>query len=104
MPIVSTPDDITTTRRLIRRRLDDETDIVVRDSQVTFRQTFETVELTETFFRAPQETVDAARKILTSEMIDSLPKTVRENINFSVGCNKVPPLCQCQWWARKDAF
>ena len=90
MPIVSNADDITTTRRMIRRSLDDESDFVVRDSGVTFRQTFETVEFAETFSRAPPEIIEAARKVLTSERIDSLPKTVRETVHFSVGCNQIP--------------
>ena len=57
MPIVSNADDITTTRRMIRRSLDDESDFVVRDSEVTFRQTFETVEFAETFSRAPPKSL-----------------------------------------------
>ena len=90
MTVVSKPDDITATRRMIHRRLDDEADFVVCESEVTFRQTFETVELSETFSRAPPEIVDAARKVLTSERIDSLTRTVRETIRFSVGCNTIP--------------
>ena len=75
---------------MIRRSLDDESDFVVCDSEVTFRQTFETVEFAETFSRAPPEIIEAARKVLTSERIDSLPKTVRETVHFSVGCNQIP--------------
>ena len=90
MPIVSNADDIATTRRMILRSLDDESDFVVCDSEVTFLQTFETVEFAETFSRAPPEIIEAARMVLTSEKIDSLPKTVRETVHFSVGCNKIP--------------
>ena len=104
MPIVSNADDITKTRRMIRRSLDDESDFIVCDSEVTFRQTFETIELAETFSRAPPEIIEAARKILTTERIDSLPKTVRESVRFSVGCNEIPPLRQCEWWARAVTF
>ena len=90
MPIVTNAADITTTRQIARRKLDDETDFVVVDSDITFRQTFETVELVETYIHAPREIVEATRKILTAERFDSVAKTVRHMILYSVGCNRIP--------------
>lgn len=90
MPIVTNAANITTTRQIARRKLDDEADFVVVDSNIAFRQTFETVELVETYVRAPREIVEATRKILTAERFDSVAKTVRDLIFYSVGCNRIP--------------
>ena len=53
MPVITQTADIQNTRHLVRRRLDDEPDFIVVESNVTFRQSFETVELVETYARAP---------------------------------------------------
>ena len=90
MPIISNTADIATNRQMARRILDEEPDFVVVDSNITFRQTFETVELVETYVRAPPEIVEASRKILTAERFDSVARTVRDTVFYSVGCNRVP--------------
>ena len=61
MPVITQTADIKNTRHLVRRRLDDEPDFIVVDSNVTFRQSFETVELVETYARAPPEIIEATR-------------------------------------------
>ena len=90
MSIISNTANITTNRQMARRILDEEPDFIVVDSKVAFRQTFETVELVETYVRAPPEIVDATRKILTAERFDSVARTVRDSVFYSVGCNRVP--------------
>ena len=72
MPVITQAADIQNTRHLVRRRLDDEPDFFVVDSNVTFRQSFETVELAETYARALPEIVEAMRKIQTAEMRGSV--------------------------------
>ena len=83
-------DDITLARRLVRLRLDDEPDFVATESGITFHQTFETVETTETYVRAPPDVIEAARRLLTTDKIDSITKMVRESLFFTVGCNRIP--------------
>ena len=90
MPIVTNTDNITMTRQIVHRKLDDEADFVVSDSNIAFRQTFETVELAETYVRAPRKIVEATRTILTAERFDSGARTVRDLIFYSVGCNRIP--------------
>ena len=82
--------DVATIRRDIRSRLDSESDFVVVESNVTFSQTFEMVELAETYVRAPPEIIAATQKILTAERIDSVAKTVRDLVFYSVGRSVVP--------------
>ena len=90
MPIISETADITTNRRNARRKLDEEPDFVVINSNVTFRQIFETVELVETYVRAPPEIIEATRRILTAERFDSVATTVRDSVFYTVGCNRIP--------------
>ena len=90
MPVITQAADIQNTRHIVRRRLDDEPDFTAVDSNVTFRQSFETVELVETYARAPLEIIEATRKILTAEIRVSVAMAVRDSIFFSVGCNRIP--------------
>ena len=90
MPVITQTADIKNTRHLVRRRLDDEPDFIVVESNVTFRQSFETVELVETYARAPPEIIEATRKILTAEIRGSVAVAVRDSIFFSVGRNMIP--------------
>ena len=55
-----------------RARLDAESDFVVADGKVRFRQSFETVEDSETFSRAPDEVIEAARRLLTIDVARGL--------------------------------
>ena len=90
MPVTSNAADITTDRRVLRNKLDGESDLVVIDSKVAFRQTFETIELAETYSRAPHQIIEAARNILSAERLVSVTGTVRDTIFFTIGCNRVP--------------
>ena len=83
-------DDITLARRLVRRRLADEPDFVATESGVAFHQTFETVETPETYVRAPPDVIEAVRRLLATDKIDSITKIVRESLFFTVGCNRIP--------------
>ena len=89
MPIFSETADIATNRRSARRKLDEEADFVVINSNITFRQIFETVELVETCVRAPPEIIEATRRILTAERFDSVAMTVRDTVFYTVGCNRI---------------
>ena len=73
-----------------RSRLDDMPDFSIDNAKIEFRQTFETLEDSETFTMAPPEIVQAARSILTSERLDSIAQTVRDAVFFQIGCNNVP--------------
>ena len=77
-------------RNQLRRKLDDLPDFVVEDSNIGFRQTFETVEAPETYCMTPPEIVQAARGIMTAERNDSIARVVRDSLFFRVGCNVVP--------------
>ena len=90
MELDSQSTDLTEKRMQRRRNLDDMPDFSVEGTRIGFRQTFETLEATETYCRAPPEIVDAARSILTAERLDSIAKVVRDTVFFRVGCNNVP--------------
>ena len=55
-----------------RWRLDSEPDTVVSDGEVRFRHVFETVEDSETFYRAPADLVDAGQRLLTIDAADGV--------------------------------
>ena len=74
----------------LSRKLDDLPDFVVEDSNIGFRQTFETVEAPETYCMTPPEIVQAARGIMTAERNDSITRVFRDSLFFRVGCNVVP--------------
>ena len=82
--------DTTKRRVAARRRLDNIPDFSTVNSKIEFRQTFETLEDSETFTKAPNEIVQAARNILTSERLDSIAQTVRDAVFYQIGCNKIP--------------
>ena len=73
-----------------RARLDMESDFVVTDGKVGFRQSFETVEYPETLSIAPAEVVDAARRILTTDIARGLSAIVHDTIVVEIGCSSVP--------------
>ena len=73
-----------------RARLDGEPDVVVSDGNVGFRHMFETVEDSETFCYAPEDVVDAGRRLLTIDAADGIPAAVHDTVVVRVGCNCVP--------------
>ena len=73
-----------------RARLDMESDFVVADGNVRFRQSFETIEDTETFSRAPDEVVEAARRLLTIDVARGLSAIVHDTIVVTIGCSRIP--------------
>ena len=73
-----------------RARLDIESDFVVEDGNVRFRQSFETIEDTETFSRAPDEVVEAARRLLTIDVARCLSAIVHDTIVVTIGCSRIP--------------
>ena len=73
-----------------RARLDGEPDIVVSDGKVGFRHAFETVEDSETFCFAPEDVVDAGRRLLTIDVADGISAAVHDTVVVRVGCNCVP--------------
>ena len=73
-----------------RARLDGEPDIVVSDGKVGFRHVFETVEDSETFCFAPEDVIDAGRRLLTVDAADGMSAAVHDTVIMRVGCNCVP--------------
>ena len=73
-----------------RARLDTESDFVVEDGNVRFRQSFETIEDTETFSRAPDEVVEAARCLLAIDVARGLSAIVHDTIVVTIGCSRIP--------------
>ena len=73
-----------------RARLDAASDFVVSDGKVRFRQVFETVKDTETFSRAPDDVVDAARRLLAIDVARGLSAIVHDTITVTIGCSRVP--------------
>ena len=68
-----------------RARLDGEPDIVVSDGKVGFRHVFETVEDSETFCYAPEDVVDAGRRLLTIDAADGISAAVHDTVVMRVG-------------------
>ena len=73
-----------------RARLDHASDFVVEDGNVSFRQSFETVEDSETVFRAPDDVVDAGRRLLTIDVARGLSAIVHDTIVVEIGFSRVP--------------
>ena len=70
-------------------RLDAASNFVVVDGQLGFRQSFETIEDTETFSLAPTEVIDAARRLLTIDVAHGLSGIVHDTIVVEIGCSRV---------------
>ena len=81
---------VTSRRADARARLDMESDFVVEDGNVRFRQTFETIEDSETFSRAPDEVVEAARRLLAIDVARGLSSIVHDTIVVTIGCRRIP--------------
>ena len=77
-------------RAQARAMLDMESDFVVTDGKIRFRQSFETVEDPETLSIAPGEVVDAARRLLTTDIARGLSAIVHDTIVAEIGCSSVP--------------
>ena len=73
-----------------RARLDGEPDVVVPDGKIEFQHMFETVEDSETFCYAPEDVVDAGRRLLTIDAAGGISAAVHDTVVVRVGCNCVP--------------
>ena len=73
-----------------RWRLDSEPDAVVSDGEVRFRHMFETVEDSETFYRAPADLVESGRRLLTIDAADGVAAAVHNTVVAQIGCNCIP--------------
>ena len=73
-----------------RSRLDSAPDFVVAGGKVDFRHTFEAVEDSESFCRAPEDVVDAARRLLTLDAADGVSAAVHDTVVVRIGANRVP--------------
>ena len=84
-----------------RARLDIESDFVVADGNVRFRQSFETVKDSETFSIAPAEVVEAARRLLAIDIARELSAIIHDTIGWMLDAAAFPSL---QWSpAEEDA-
>ena len=72
-----------------RARLDIESDFVVADGNVRFRQSFETVKDSETFSIAPAEVVAAARRLLAIDVARELSAIIHDTIVVEIGSSRV---------------
>ena len=77
-------------RMCARDRLDRDPDYVVVGGKISFRQTFETVEATETFCHAPADVIDAGRRLLTLDIATGLSTLVHDTVVVKIGCNNIP--------------
>ena len=77
-------------RAQARAMLDMELDFVVTDGKIRFRQSFETVEDPETLSMAPDEVIDAARRLLTTDIARGLSAIVHDTIVVEIGSSRVP--------------
>ena len=73
-----------------RTRLDSETDFIVVGGKVCFRQSFEAVEADETFCRAPESIIDAAKRLFERDIGNGISSLVHDTIVVEIGCNNVP--------------
>ena len=71
-------------------RLDGQSDFLVADGVVGFRQSFEAVEAHETFCRAPQSIVDAGGRLLELDVANGGSSLVHNTVIVKIGCNNVP--------------
>ena len=79
------------TRRICARdRLDRDQDYVVVGGEISFRQTFETVEAEETFCRAPDDIINAGRRLLALDIANGLSTIVHNTVIVKIGCNNIP--------------
>ena len=79
-----------TKRMCARDRLDRDQDYVVVGGKISFRQTFETVEAEETFCRAPDDVINAGRRLLTLDIANGLATLVHDTVVVKIGCNNIP--------------
>ena len=69
-----------------------ESDFVVTDGKVRFRQSFETVEDAETFSIAPAEVVEAARRLLAIDVARELSAIIHDTIVVDLDAAALPSL------------
>ena len=73
-----------------RARLDSAPNVVVAGGEIGFGHAFEAVEDAETFCRAPEDVVDAARRLLALDAADGIAAAVHDTVVVQIGCNRVP--------------
>ena len=79
------------TRRMCARdRLDRDPDYIVVGGNISFRQTFEPVEALETFTHAPDDVIEAGRRLLSLDISNGLSTLVHDTITVKIGCNNIP--------------
>ena len=73
-----------------RHLLDAEPDFVVDGNSITFNKTFDVLETTDTYARAPDDVVKSARRILEMDVAETIPKIVHDTDTVRIGCCAVP--------------
>ena len=74
----------------IRSSLNCLSDFVVHAGKVVIRKEFQTVTSDESFCICPDSVVEAAKTLLTVDLVDSVAKTVHDRVVFCLGCNRIP--------------
>ena len=74
----------------LRFMLDATPDFSLDKASVSFVQRFETYELPETYFRATDDVIGKGRLLLTTDIVDTIAKTVRDVVTIRIGGNDIP--------------
>ena len=73
-----------------RAELDSESDVSVTESEITFRQSFVSIESEEYFFVASNCLIDSCRRLLSLQLDDTVARVVHDNVTVQIGCSAVP--------------
>ena len=73
-----------------RAELDSESDFSVTESEITFRQSFVSIESEESFFVSPNCLIESCRRLLSLQLDDTVARIVHDDVTVQIGCNVVP--------------
>ena len=73
-----------------RAELDSASDFSITESEITFRQSFVSIESEESFFVAPNCLIESCRRLLSILLDDTVAHIVHDNVTVQIGCNVVP--------------
>ena len=73
-----------------RAELDSTSDFSVTESEITFQQSFVSIESEESFFVAPSCLTESCRRLLSLQLDDTVARVVHDNVTVQIGCNVVP--------------
>ena len=74
----------------LRSMLDSAPDFSYNKASVSFVQRFETYELPETYFRATDDVIEKGRSLLSTDIVNTIAKTVRDTVTIRICGNEIP--------------